>query len=73
MADYRQEPRQTSTSSPIASARIAAGLTQAQLADKVGVAAQHVGRWERGERRPKIDALVRLADALGCDVKELLL
>lgn len=72
MSDYRQEPRQTATTSPISSARIAAGLTQAQLAEKVGVAAQHIGRWERGERRPKIDALMRIAQALGCDVKELI-
>ena len=72
MSDHRQEPRQTATSSPIAAARIASGLTQAQLADKVGVAAQHIGRWERGERKPKIDALMRIAHALGCDVSVLL-
>lgn len=72
MADRRKEPRQTSTVSPITQARMAAGLTQAQLADMIGVAAQHIGRWERGERKPKIDALMRIAQALGCSVTDLI-
>lgn len=29
--------------------RIAAGLTQAQIAEKIGVASSNVGRWLRGE------------------------
>lgn len=72
MNDHRQDPRRTSTDSPITVARINAGLTQAQLADKIGVAAQHIGRWERGERKPKIDALMRIAHALGCSIEELI-
>lgn len=72
MTERYREPRHTSTASPIASARISAGLTQAQLAEKIGVAAQHVGRWERGDRKPKLDALMRIAHALGCDVSVLL-
>ena len=68
----KTEPRRTETTSPITTARLAAGLTQSQLAERIGVAAQHVGRWERGERKPKIDALIRIADALGCDVRDLM-
>lgn len=68
----KTEPRRTETSSPIATARLAAGLTQSQLAERIGVAAQHIGRWERGERNPKIDALIRIADALGCDLQNLI-
>lgn len=70
--DYRQDPRKTSTISPITSARLASGLTQAQLAERIGVAPQHIGRWERGERKPKFDALLRIADALNCDVNTLI-
>lgn len=68
----RSAPRRTETMSPISAARLAAGLTQSQLAERIGVAPQHVGRWERGERKPKVDALIRIADALGCDVRDLM-
>ena len=73
MSDHRAAPRQTTDSpSPIAARRLAAGMTQGQLAERIGVAPQHVGRWERNERKPKIDALIRIADALGCDVRDLI-
>ena len=72
MIDSRKRPRRTDTSSPITAARISAGLTQAQLAERIGVAPQQIGAWERSVRKPKIDALLRIADALGCDIKELI-
>lgn len=72
MTDRRKRPRHTATISSITSARITSGLTQAQLAERVGVAPQQIGAWERGERKPKIDALMRIAHALGCDVSVLL-
>ena len=39
-----------------------AGLTQAQLAERVGVHVNAVGRWERGERQPdaRSEALLRM-------------
>lgn len=40
-------------------------LSQAQLAQLVGVHQNHIGRYERGESKPSADALHRLADALG--------
>lgn len=58
--------------SPIRAARIAAGMTQQQLADALGVAQQSVTRWETGEREPRISTLRRIAAVLGCDVTALL-
>lgn len=58
--------------SPIRAARIAAGMTQQQLADALGVAQQSVTRWETGEREPRVSTLKRIAAALGCDITALL-
>lgn len=58
--------------SPIRAVRIAAGMTQQQLADALGVAQQSVTRWETGEREPRISTLRRIAAVLGCDVTALL-
>lgn len=58
--------------SPIRAARIAAGMTQQQLADALGVAQQSVTRWETGEREPRVSTLKRIAAVLGCDLSALL-
>jgi transcriptional regulator with XRE-family HTH domain len=44
-----------------------AGLTQAELAEKIGVAQQIVSRWEKGDRKPKLEALEKISEA--CNVK----
>lgn len=72
MNDCRKRPRRTDSASPITAARLAAGLTQSQLAERVGVAPQQIGAWERGERKPKFDALMRIAQALGCSITDLI-
>jgi transcriptional regulator with XRE-family HTH domain len=46
-------------------ARLAADLTQAQLAARLGTTQSVVSAWERGDRRPDVHQLVRLAAALG--------
>ncbi len=48
------------------------GITQAQLAERVGVRLPTIGRLEIGNRRPSIDLLERLAEALQCRVRDLL-
>lgn len=58
--------------SPIRAARIAAGMTQQQLADALGIAQQSVARWEAGEREPRVSTLRRIAAVLGCDLSALL-
>jgi transcriptional regulator with XRE-family HTH domain len=40
-------------------------LSQSQLAEKVNLHYNHIGRYERGQSRPTSDALSRLAEALG--------
>lgn len=40
-------------------------LSQAELAERVGLHTNLIGRYERGESRPAADTLKRLADALG--------
>ena len=56
----------------IARARRYVGLTQKDLADKVGVTAQAVSKWERGSACPDISILDEIAEALKVSVSELL-
>ncbi len=51
--------------------RIAAGLTQAELADRAAVSRQLVGAAEAGRNLPRVDAGIALASALGVGVEEL--
>jgi transcriptional regulator with XRE-family HTH domain len=57
----------------IKTAREKAGMSQAQLASKMGVTNHCISSWERGKRNPKYETLSRIADALGVDVNCLLL
>ena len=52
--------------------RVEQGMTQQQLADKLGVTDKAVSKWERGVSYPDITILRELADALGVSVSELL-
>ena len=45
-------------------ARLAAGLTQKQLADRLHITDRAVSKWERGLSAPDIALLEPLADAL---------
>lgn len=49
----------------IKKARKEAGLTQAELANKCGLAAITIQQYERNLREPKIEALRKIAEALG--------
>ena len=52
-------------------ARQAAGLTQGQLAEKVGCQQRDISRWENGHREPVASTLKKLALALGCSMDDL--
>ena len=47
-------------------------LTQAELAEKIGVSAKNVSKWETGKGLPDISLLQPLAGALGVSVIELM-
>lgn len=51
----------------IARARVAAGLTQDQLAAQLGVARPQLSMWERGRRLPNARYRWAIAGALGHD------
>lgn len=48
------------------------GLTQKQLAEKVGTTADSIYSWEKGRSEPSSDYLVRLADVFDVSVDHLL-
>lgn len=48
------------------------GLTQKELAERIGVRQKDVSRWELGVYNPKVDKLMLIAKALDCDIKDLL-
>ena len=52
--------------------RMAAGLTQDQLAETLHVTRQAVSSWETGRSEPDLDTLAALAEALGADPAELI-
>ena len=53
------------TGERIRQARKSAGMTQAELAHKLGISAAGIAQWENDLRNPKIETLRKLADALG--------
>ena len=52
--------------------RLEKGLSQEALADLAGLHRTYIGSVERGERNISIDNIERLAEALGCQVTDLL-
>ncbi len=54
-------------------ARLALGLSQQDLARKLGVRASHIGYLEQGRRRPSLTLLNALADTLGVEKERLFL
>lgn len=51
--------------------RRAAGLSQDQLADRVGVERRTIQRYESGERDPRYTDLLLIANALGAPLADL--
>ena len=71
MQEPRKGPRQRGNESALASMRMAAGMTQGQLAEAVGCQQKDISRWECGYHLPSAATLAKIAKALGCTMDEL--
>lgn len=47
------------------------GYFQKQLAEKLGTTPQNLAQYENGKRIPKIETLIKIADALDCEVSDI--
>jgi DNA-binding XRE family transcriptional regulator len=52
----------------VAERRVERGLSQRELAVLVGTTQSAIARLERGGRPPRIDTLLKIAEALDCDL-----
>jgi transcriptional regulator with XRE-family HTH domain len=59
----------TVAGSLVLSARLKAGLTQRQLADRLGVTQPVVAAYESGRRQPTVPTLMRMVLAAGFDLR----
>lgn len=72
MSEGRKAPRERGNNSPITAARMAAGMTQGQLAAEIGCTQKDISRWERGVFSPRVDVLVKMAGVLNCTMEDLI-
>ena len=61
-----KKPRKTGSDSTLAQLRSERGMTQRELAARVGCYPKDISRWENGVRTPGAESLAKLAAALGC-------
>lgn len=52
--------------------RLDSGLTQAELADKLGITNRAVGAWENGRAKPRLDKMKELAVLFDTTVADLM-
>jgi len=52
----------------IREARLRSGLTQQELAERLGTAQSVIARWESGHRSPTVETLVRAVRACGLEL-----
>lgn len=67
-----QERKKMNLGENIKKARKAAGVTQKQLAERMGVYQKDVSRWENGEHAPSIELLAGICKALKVSADTLL-
>lgn len=51
--------------------RIRKGIKQKDLAEKVGISQNLLSMYESGKRKPNHATLSKIADILGCDIKDI--
>lgn len=52
--------------------REAAGMSQRELGERIGISGSAVAMWESGENRPSLTNLEKLADVLGVSIDAIL-
>ena len=52
--------------------REAAGMSQRELRERIGISGPAVAMWESGENRPSLTNLEKLADVLGVSIDAIL-
>lgn len=72
MLGYEKGARGLLDKSKIADARKKAGITQSQLAEKIGVQQKDISRWENGIVIPSAQRLKQIAETLDCSIDELI-
>ena len=45
------------------------GMTQEEVAERIGVSRQAIAKWEKGDTLPDIDSCIRLADLFGVSLE----
>jgi transcriptional regulator with XRE-family HTH domain len=58
-----------SSGSLIREARLRAGLTQAEVAARVGTTQSAIARWEAGKARPSLETLTRILRSCGLELR----
>lgn len=71
MAKTRRSPRHARFRALLMQRRKAAGLTQADVADRLGRPQSFVAKYEGGERRLDVIELLEVAEAIGFDAADL--
>lgn len=71
MTDYRTAHRRTNAST-LARIRMDRGLTQCQLADRIGCCQKDISRWESGVHTPSTASLMKLAIVQPSAMEELI-
>jgi ribosome-binding protein aMBF1 (putative translation factor) len=65
-ADDEQAELNAAIAGQVATQRVARGLSQAELAELTGTTQSAIARLESGRRAPRVDTLMRVANALDC-------
>lgn len=66
MTNYHNELQEA-----LRSARKAAGLSQQELADRIGVSRPRISEWELGTRTPGLETIIKIAQAAGLKASDL--
>ena len=67
-----KKPRKTGSDSALAQLRSERGMTQRELADRIGCYPKDISRWETGTTLPGTASLAKLVVVLDCTYEDLL-